>query len=313
MAFRYINPGYVSLLADTCSSATEVTGTAYSKTGVGFSHTKNESTISLPKVTANSEIFIRFDAYIPVNVYNFYVIVPFFMNQYGSYTTVYFNFNGSGTLAIYAPTSSTSTILAENVRNVLKIGKINSCLIRLKCGNAGESVCEVTVNGEKFSSNTTAITYSSSNAKVAYLYSTSANAIFSNVIISDSEISPKEQIIALSPVTTLTDMAASASGIYVADAANQFLLQSVDVSTLIEDYGASSVVTGIALVGNPAYKTATGLAALTSLSRAGTSTIEHGTVNLSDDTSAVIVDGWTTEDMTIADLQNMQFGWKAGT
>ena len=107
-------------------------------------------------------------------------------------------------------------------------------------------------------------------------------------------------------------MTAGTSGIYIADAVNQTLLQSVDVATLIENYGASSVVTGIAVVGNPAYKTATGLAALTGLSKNGTTVTEHGTCDLSDDTVAVISDGWSTENLTIADLQNMQFGWKAG-
>lgn len=308
MAFRYINPGYVSLLADTCSGATEVMSTEYSKTGVGFSHKTNESTIPLPKVTADSEIFVRFDAYISKQYCNIYLKIP-----YMDYAVARFDIDSTGKLTLYAPRDNTSNILAQNI-NIIKNGKINSFLIRLKCGSAGESICEVTVNSEKFSGNKTAITYSSSNEKVAYLYSlSSATTIFSNVIISDTEISPKEQGIALPPVTTLTNMTAGASGIYVANEANQFLLQSVDVSTLIENYGASSAVTGIALVGNPAYKTATGLAALKSLSKAGTSTIEHGTVNLSDDTSAVIVDGWATENLTIADLQNIQFGWKAGT
>ena len=310
MAFRYINPGYVALLADTCSGATEVTGTEYSKTGVGFSHKTNESTISLPKVTADGEIFVRFDAYISAKYCAIYLRIPYITNS--GYGGARFDTTPTGSLTIYAPNDSTDNILAQNI-NIIKVGKINSFLIRLKCGSAGESICEVTVNGEKFSTNKTAITYLS-NMKIAYLYSgSSATAIFSNVIISDTEISPKEQIIALPPATTLTNMTAGANGIYVADAANQFLLQSVDVSTLIENYGASSAVTGIALVGNPAFKTATGLAALTSLSLAGTSTIEHGTCNLSDDTSAVIVDEWATENLTIADLQNMQFGWKAGT
>ena len=68
----------------------------------------------------------------------------------------------------------------------------------------------------------------------------------------------------------------------------------------------------MALVGNPAYKTAEGLASLISLSNNGGSIAEHGTINLSSDSSAMIMDSWTLENTTIADLQDMQFGWKVG-
>ena len=91
------------------------------------------------------------------------------------------------------------------------------------------------------------------------LYSGSANVYFANVIFSDTKISLKEQAVALPTSETVTDMTADENGIYIANAANQTLLQSVDLSSLIENYGASSAVTGIALVGNPAYTTGTDL------------------------------------------------------
>ena len=158
------------------------------------------------------------------------------------------------------------------------------------------------------------MTYSESYSKVAVLYSTCQDIIFSNIIFSDEEISLKERTTKAFPISsTATDMTTGENGIYIADAANQTLLQTIDVSTLIENYGASSAVTGIAVVGNPAYKTATGLASMIGITKSGdASIVEHGSCDLSDDTEAVISAGWATDNLTIADLQNMQFGWKAG-
>ena len=135
----------------------------------------------------------------------------------------------------------------------------------------------------------------------------------SNLIISDEEISPQELVIELPISSTSTTMTAGASGIYCADTVGQTLLQTPDVSTLIANYGANSQVTGIEVVGNPAYGTGTGLANATGISRSGGSLAEHNTRELAlNDEEAHVSDGWKLSNMTIADLQNMQFGWKVG-
>ena len=104
----------------------------------------------------------------------------------------------------------------------------------------------------------------------------------------------------------------SETGIYTATVANQSLLSAVNVNSLSEEYGSDSTVTGIALVGNPAYKTAEGLSSLTAFSKDSLDAVtEYGSYNLSDDSSTVICDCQIFSDTKIADLQNLKFGWIA--
>ena len=194
----------------------------------------------------------------------------------------------------------------------IKHGEINTIRLHVVYDSSSNGLIEVFINDKTYSRSYRTIAYSASYASKAKLYSTNANVYFSNVIFSDTEISPKEQAIALPISATQTDMTAGTSGIFIADTAGQTLLQTPDVSALIEDYGASSQVTGIALVGNPAYTTGTGLAAMIGLSKSGGSTAEHDSCPLSGDSTATIMDGWGLSNATIADLADMQFGWKAG-
>ena len=195
----------------------------------------------------------------------------------------------------------------------IKLNAINSIVIHTVYGAVDVAMIEVWINDKYFSkSGEQAINYSEDYARTVRLNSGYSDTYFSNLIFSDKEISSKEQVIALPTSAIETNMTAGASGIYIADAAGQTLLQTPDVAALIENYGASSPITGIAVVGNPAYKTETGLASLIGVTKAGGSIVEHGTCDLSLDTSAMIMDGWGLSGITITDLQDMQFGWKAG-
>ena len=143
--------------------------------------------------------------------------------------------------------------------------------------STGTSYGELECNGERFyqagtrSSSAYAIGADVEALKtIAFGFPKSYPCYLSNVIISDTEISPKEQVIALPTSETVTDMTSGETGIYIADAVNQTLLQTVDMSTLIENYGASSAVTGIALVGNPAYTTGTALASMIGITNGST-------------------------------------------
>ena len=303
MAFRYINPGYAGLIENQ-NDATNFVGTEFSNTGVSFSQTNSNAPITTQKLT--TDLFCRFDCYYTNN--RSLYLRCYSESGTSNYDAHGISYNSNSIRILYWGFSSDSSL--DLVPNAL-----NKIWYHLHLsGNIESSYGELIVNGKKISWD-----FSGKNYYGFYptetpikLYSASVETKFSNIIISDEYISPKETIIALPPSETITDMTAGASGLFIADAANQTLLQTVDVSTLTENYGASSAVTGIALVGNPAYKTATGLTSLIGLSKNGANIIEHGTCDLSSDTTAVILDGWSTENMTIADLQGMQFGWKAG-
>ena len=303
MAFRYINPGYSGLIENN-SSAADFVGTEFSNTGISFSQTSSKASITTQKLT--TDLFCRFDCY--------YI-------AYSAVKLIFYSAAGAADPDAHGITYSSNSVkimyYGYSLGTALKLtpNSLNKIWYHLHLsGDIATSYGELQVNADKttvdFSGNRYYGFYPS--AETIRIYSSSAQTTFSHIIISDTEISPKEQVVALPTSETVTNMTADGNGIYIADAVNQTLLQTVDVSTLIENYGASSAVTGIALVGNPAYKTATGLASLIGLSKNGTTVTEHGSCDLSDDTSAVISTGWATDNITIADLQGMQFGWKAG-
>lgn len=306
MAFRYINPGYVSLL-DSDVVANEVAGTTYSKTGVAFSQTNSSAGITIPNFAQGDDFWAKFDVYLTSGT-SIYLKIP---RTKGAGFRLSQQRNGDTYLYLCYNYTEVTVSTSADISEAVKQGAINTIVFHVKLGTS-DSLWDFSINGTAFQKTGYNMSYSTSYEDIANLYSTSAQNYFSNIIISNEEISPKEQCIALPISQTITDMTTGESGIYIADAANQTLLQSVDVAELIQSYGASSAVTGVALYGNPAYKTATGLANLTALSKAGGSVVEHDTIALSDDTTSVVMDGWGLSGVSISDLQNMQFGWKAG-
>jgi hypothetical protein len=105
-------------------------------------------------------------------------------------------------------------------------------------------------------------------------------------------------------------MTAQEDGTYLADVAGQQILQTVDVGSLIAQYGGVSKVTGIAIGGRPAYRTGEDLARLTGISEAGSDQTEHGIRKLHTNINMGAVDCYSV-NKTIADMAGMQLGWKA--
>ena len=112
--------------------------------------------------------------------------------------------------------------------------------------------------------------------------------------------------------STVTNMESLASGLYFADTASETILQSVDTSALIQEYGSDTNVTGIALIGNPAYQVDDVIGNITSLSKQNDVVTDIEKISLLTDTDAMILSCFTMPtDTTIANLANMQFGWRA--
>lgn len=306
MAFRYMNPGYGELLAE--SGAETLKNYIYNPYNeVSFTASNKMLTI-VPAGKISTDFYCKFDVYFPSSdSTSFYIGMARYDNLDSAMWLSGIRIN-NGVALFYFGSNKIGTEIQ------LKPNAINTINFAIHINNA---TCEFSVNNsEKVTGN---IVYykqyydERSPIRIYFPTSSSSNIFYvSNMIISDEEISPKEKIIALPIGTTATDMTAGASGIYLADAVNQTLLQSADVSALVENYGETSKVTGIALVGNPAYKTGTVITTLTGLSKLGGVVTEHGTCELSENTTAVIMDGWGMSGVTIADLQGMQFGWKAG-
>ena len=86
----------------------------------------------------------------------------------------------------------------------------------------------------------------------------------------------------------------------------------MDVAALSTQYGADSRVTGISLIGNPAYRTAEGLCALTAIEKSGGTVTEYGRHIVEQNPTSIVMDGRKTS-LRISELSERQFGWRAGT
>ena len=148
-----------------------------------------------------------------------------------------------------------------------------------------------------------AVNLAYTNPNVVVVYGTNSTGLISNLIISDTEIHKREQVVFLPVSTTETTMTARSDGKYTANADGQQILQSIDTSSLIADYGADSQIKGIAVIGNPAYRTAEGLSQLTALEKVNGTVTEYGAKEVQSSATAGVIDSREVT-MTLADLSD---------
>lgn len=297
MSFKYINPGYANLL--DLDSGITVKDPQYSRTGVSFWQTESRGVITLEE--APIQMYAKFDVYpmsgerLDVRAYLTCGDSGVCIRCYGSKWSV------SGIILSSTYFSDDKHIVPDSV---------NTIFLHVKEGYQGESCLRVLVNGYEIG-NKTNIAFSFYGRKYIDIESNSDKILFSNIIISDEEFSRKEEVISLPVTDTKTDMACLSDGSYMATAKGQQLLQMVDVEQLAAMYGGDSEVTGLAVAGNPAYRTAEGLSSLTAISEEGGVITEHGIHELITDTNAGVVDSRSVS-MRLSDRASKRFGWRAG-
>lgn len=305
MSFKYINPGYSKFLIqyDKSYMGDIVPTAAQSRTGVAFFNRNSSNTVQLPSTP--NEYWASCDFF-----YSNYLSISFGIGY------CYCIISGS---VVYCANSRNTEIakggddLEKNTG--IRRGKLNKLWVHVKAGAAGENLFEIAINSKRFSKIFTdrSISASSSDFSCSGSSDGSSNVYFSNIIISDEEILPYETIVPLTVGNTVTDMEAR-SGTYVANAAGQVLYQTVDTSLLAGEYGSDAKVSGIAMIGNPAYEEDEYVTRLTTLTKKNNVVTEHDTLDLTADTDAMILSSFTLgTDTKISDLANMQFGWRAGT
>lgn len=313
---RYMNPGFKDwdMVIGASSSLTETTDTTKTKTGIAFRNTDRRNYL-LFDYPASGEFFCRFDFFYPTRDGGY-----FYFGEHSSGSEPY---NG----VAFAISSDTLRFLrfvkgqwaqvfdyTGVIELGLKYGGINSVLFHLKWADSENGFIDLTVNDYSFDRIESADFIPYDNSKVKFTFRDTTTAIqVSNVIISDEPISIKEQIVALPISGVETDMTSdSETGIYTASAVNQSLLASVNVADLISNYGSDSKVTGVAVVGNPAYRTAEGLSSFTALTKKNNNVTEYGAANIPAESSVVANSFSIASDTSVADLQNMQIGLKVG-
>ena len=307
MSFKHINPGYAELL--DVAGGTTIVDTVKSKTGVKFYQPTDKKGLALAETPAT--LYGKFDVYIG-NDYNNFSIKMLLLRSNGytengmgfvkSSNTMYFMryYNGNSSMGTKAYISSPEVLNLE-------LDTINTFWFHVASGSEG--YIEIYSNGVSVEKYSYAIDFATSQTLVVYISNT--NGAVSNLILSNTEIDKKEQVAILPISTTETTMTAGENGEYIAGTAGQTILQTVDVASLINDYGADTEIKGIAVVGNPAYRTAEGLSDLTALQHDGTNLTEYGTRTAPASSSGMVSDGHALS-LKLPALANYKFGWKAG-
>lgn len=302
---RYLNPGYKNWLTIGASSRiSEVTDAKKTKTGIGFINSWGDS--NHIQLDARGEIYCKFDFYYMQDS-SFQLQVGEFAD--GSYVYNGFSYNSSNSqqTARIAGVANYVEKPVANWSDMFKRGKVNSALFHLKYTDSEKGFMTLQFNDSVITSGETENLLPRSS-KIRFSFS-GTDAI-SNIIISDDPISIKEQIVSVPAGEIFTEMDFS-DGLYTADSAGQTFLQSVNLNSLINEFGAASKVTGVAVVGNPAFRTGEGLSTITAISQKGGVISEHSAANVPAD-SSVVQATFSLSDTTLADLQNIQLGLKVG-
>ena len=319
---RYINPGYGELL--DIDGGVTISDVTYNPThGVSFYQPTDNDGMTLD--TPITDLYGKFDFFLPssfgnlpsnyflkVGIYNggsdgsTAGFTGFAMYKYSTY---YLRFRVCGSKSGYVKEKS----ISDSSYSPAVLNGINHIWFHFKSstGNGNyDGEYEVYVNGVNILEGTNNGGYFGDCAKLV-IYAANAYSPIAEIILSDTAISDKEQIAAIPLTNPVTDMVDRGDGSYMAESAGQQILQTVDVASLISNFGGVSPVTGIAIVGNPAYRNGEGLTTLTALSKANGTQTEHGTKTLRTSATAGAADCYTV-NMTLADMAGMQLGWKAG-
>ena len=307
MSFKYINPGYAELL--DVEGGTTIKDATKSKTGVCFYQPTDKKGLNLAETPTG--LYGKFDVYIGNDYNNFSIDIA--MLRSNGYTengigfvkssnAMYFMryYNGNSSIGTKAYLSSPDTLN-------IKLDAVNTFWFRVVTGSEG--YLEIYSNGVSVEKYNFAIDFATSLTLVVYV--SNSHGAISNLILSDTEIHKKEQVVILPIGDTETTMTAGEDGKYIAGADGQMLLQTVDTASLVAEYGADSDIKGIAVIGNPAYRTAEGLANLTALSHDGTTLTEFGTKIAPQSTSGMVSIG-KAMSLKLPELADYKFGWKAG-
>lgn len=309
---KYINPGIAELL--DVDGGTTIESAIYNPMN-GVALYQPNAAAGVATADRITKIYGKFNIYIPspanntesnstaaVGVYNSYGFHGVRIVRGGS---SYYNFS----VIINGQTGSSKTYY--NSDTGIKYDAVNTVSFYIKGRSKAERDGEytATLNGVQLFSVAgynpwfnDSVEY---ECKQMVIHSTSEQMPLSNIILSDAPFDLKERI------TPVPDMVEQADGTYLAESAGQQILQTVDIASLISLYGGASRVTGIAVAGNPAYRTADGLTSLIGISKTGDTQTEHGTKTLRESTTAGAIDCHAV-DMTLADMAGMQLGWKAG-
>ena len=319
MSFRYFNPGYAGLLVSNNSyySAKTIESAVYNPVNgvaVDLSASSSEAVYKIPiSESLGTDIY---------GVFNLFYIASYLDSfLLGGLTNNATTYSASCLIGLRGYNSKIY-VLSYNYNRVgegvtLTKNAVNKVWFHIHNeGTASNSISESYVevktdNGE----NKQNISYDyafTSSCKFLFVKAMNSGIYLSNFIISSEYIDPKEEVVILPTSSVVTDMTDNQDGTYTADEAGQTILQTVDATSLITQYGGKSKVTSIGSIGVPAYKAATGLSNLVGIDKISGTITEHDSIALSTNSTLGAIDVWNT-NITIEVLNGKQIGWKAAT
>lgn len=311
---RYINPGYAELL--DIDGGTTIENAMYNPlNGVAFTQPTDNDGVNFGSTV--NELYGKFDIYLPPLSElpaDYFAKVGIFKpgNTDAGFNGVAILKYGSSYINLKAFTCGSSDQTVTNRDVQFNFGSIHHFFFYFKARSDSQADGEyfICMNGTKVMEGKNKWIYMD-NASKLVLYAASTAAPISNIILSDTRIDMRERITPVPLGTPVTDMVDRGDGTYLADAAGQQILSTVNVSSLISEYGGASQVTGIAIAGNPAYRTANSEMKLIGISKANGTQTKHGTKELRETSTAGTVDCHTV-DMALSEITGMELGWKAG-
>lgn len=312
MSFKYINPGYAEFLD---AEGVTVEGSAYNPShGAALYQPTDNAGVDISATMTH--FYAKFDVYIaplaelPLNTFAKVGILKPGSYRAGFCGLLLYKYSGSY-IHIRAMVGGENDKTVVNSNVTVHFGGVNHFYLHYFSNGSEGGAYQMYMNGAQIASGTGKGIYLDNLTKLV-IYSVSDKCLISNLIMSDEEINQRERITSVPLSQPVTDMVAQEDGTYLADAAGQQILSTVEVASLISDYGAASKVTGIAIAANPAYRTAEGITALTGISKeSGGEEAAHGTKTLKTSETAGAIDCYKV-DTTIAAMAGMQLGWRAG-
>ena len=131
-------------------------------------------------------------------------------------------------------------------------------------------------------------------------------------IPSDDGIPANTPIYRLPTGATDTDFTAGEDGEYIGTTNGQTLLQTVDASTLITNFG-DKPINHIVAYGAPGYRVGSAVTRATGISKSDDDITSHGTHELSYVKDAHVYDVWEIgNESTFSDINGLKVGWRAG-
>ena len=299
MAFRYINPGYASLL--NTAAGNTVQDTKYNTVnGVSIWQTDPKKGVLLPENAT--------ELYIKCNTYCLSGAWPAFRLYAGNQTGFYLSWNSGWKLNVWynkAVNTITENMTTHISTTGFTVDKMQAIWMHIKEGDTN-GIYQLFVDGKEIYSYTGKLSLSGNTdypANLVVMESDNSSFMYSNIIISDQPIALNEQVYIVPAKSVETTWIKDDAGNYNTDTAGAELLQIPDMSS----FPGGNNITGIAIAADGV----TGTTPITGIFMKDGAETPKGT--LTPTASALTSEevSWT-ETMTATELANRKFGWKAG-